>query len=163
MVRRQDQQDGLFAFVAPGERLERRRRHGGCGAPRDRLQDDCRRRDADRPELLRHHEAVCVVAHHDGRPQAADGRKALGGGLQQRALAEQGDELLGMLSPRERPESAAGATRQDDGDDGRIEAGRHSPPSIHDRNATMRPRKAASVAGRRVSSARMRSPSSPEP
>ncbi len=72
---------------------------------RDGLPQGVRGRD---PDLLRRHQ----------RPQAIDRR------LQQRPLAFQGEELLGAAAAARRPETGAGAARQDES------AGRHETSSI---------------------------------
>src|SRR5262249_39395332 len=55
-------------------------------------------------------EAVLLVAHHDRR--AVDAQRRL---LQERAVAEQAQQRLGMILPRQRPEPGAGTAGEDDG------------------------------------------------
>ena len=120
MIRRQDEEDRLFVPGAPGESLERGGGDGGRGVPGDRLQNDGARRDIDGSELFRRHKAVFVVAHHDRGGGIVEGRQPLRGRLQQGILAEKTDQLLGMVFAGQRPESAAGASRENDRDYVRI-------------------------------------------
>ncbi|MNO96126.1 hypothetical protein D3C76_877880 [compost metagenome] len=63
-------------------------------------------------ELFLDDEAVLLVAHHHRRLHAFEG-EAREGLLEQRVLAGQGEELLGILLAGKRPESRAAATGKD--------------------------------------------------
>jgi hypothetical protein len=64
-------------------------------------------------QLVCDHEAVVLVAHHQ---RVAAGRQAFAarrGFLQQRALAVERVQLLGIVLSRKRPQAGAGAAAQD--------------------------------------------------
>ena len=90
---------------------------GGRAVAADRLQQDARRGDAGGAQLLGDQEAVLLVAHDDRRGEAV-AAGAQRGLLQQRVVGDQRPELLGEALARDRPEPGAGATGEDDGDDG---------------------------------------------
>ena len=118
-----DQQDRFISVARLPKRLKRRRRDRGCRVSRRRLEEHGRGSDADSLELFAHHEAMRFVADHDRRREtrerrvAPDGREAPSRSLEQRELVRQREELLGVKLPGKRPETAAGASGEDDGDD----------------------------------------------
>ena len=116
VVGREHQQDGVLARVAAHQRRQRRRGDGRRGVSSHRLQQHGRGVHADGLELFGHHEAVGLVAHHDGRPQLVERGQTPGGGLEQGVLVHQRDELLRMELTGQRPEPGAGAAREDDGE-----------------------------------------------
>ena len=87
----------------------------GAVFPRFGLEQDRRRYHLDGPKLLGHHEAMVVVADHDGGLSTIQDFEPLDGRLQQRAPLHEGDELLGEKLAREGPESVPGATGENDG------------------------------------------------
>ncbi|MCY1294388.1 hypothetical protein D9M70_436800 [compost metagenome] len=91
--------------VAPlGEHLQRRQGHRRRGVAPERLEQQRLGGDADGRQLLVDDEAVLLVAHHDGLLHALE-RQALQGLLEQRLLADQGEELLGIELARQRPQA----------------------------------------------------------
>jgi hypothetical protein len=114
VVRGQHQQQriGAIGLGLQGRGGDRRR-----SVAAHRLEQQGRGRHAHLAQLFGHHEAVLLVSHHDRRPGAGQPGQALPGGLQQRLLAHQRLELLGMGLARQRPEPGTGATGQQDGDD----------------------------------------------
>ena len=115
MIRWQDQQDWFFALAAPSKGLGRGDANGGRSVARDRLQKNRGGRDTDGLELLRHHEAVFVVAHHNRSHRTIEERQPLNSRLQRGILTQQTDQLFGMVFARQRPQSAAGTSREDNG------------------------------------------------
>ena len=99
---------------------------GGGAVAAGRFQQNTRAFDMRRTQLLRRHEAMRLVAHHDGRREVGPLRPQRGG-RQHGLAAGQRPELLRIGLARERPEPAAGAAGEDDRDDG---GGRHGAAGI---------------------------------
>ncbi|MCY1288046.1 hypothetical protein D9M70_370650 [compost metagenome] len=114
MVGREHQQQLVAAFV---DQLHRRHRHRRRGVAAEGLEQDGLGRQFQRVELFLDDEAVVLVAHHQRRLHAVE-RQALEGLLEQGLFAGEGEELLGKLLARKRPEAGAATTREDDGDHG---------------------------------------------
>lgn len=113
MVGRQYQQQRL-GIGAQGRQRDRRR-----GVATDRLEDDGLGRDPQLAQLFRDEEAVRFVAHHDGL-RHRDAVETLDGLLQHRAIAHQGQQLLGVQLARDRPQAGARTAGQyDRGNHGR--------------------------------------------
>ena len=96
------------------EQPERRRRDGGRRIARHRLEQDSLRHDADLAKLLVDEEAMLLVADHQRRRIAHIVECAGRGVLQQRAIGDERQELLGIGCARQRPEPRARSTRQND-------------------------------------------------
>ena len=97
-------------------------REGGCGIAANRFQDH-RARLAHQSQLFRDDKAVLLVAHHH-RCRQIEPDDALGAahrGLQQRIVANQRQQLLGILLARQGPQAGTGATGQDNGQDHHVE------------------------------------------
>ena len=97
-----------------GHRLQRGDGDGGRRVAADRLQDDRRWLGADQPQLLGDHETVFLIGDHQRRVGAGQAVQPQPGHLQQGALAQQRQELLGMRLARQRPQPRAGAAGEDD-------------------------------------------------
>src|SRR5439155_12282428 len=78
---------------------------------------------ADARELRLHHEAMRLVAHEKRLADRGESPAAPGGFLQQRALAVQRVQRLGVMLARKRPQAGTRSAAQDDGlDHGRRDA-----------------------------------------
>lgn len=93
---------------------QRRKRERGRGVAAHRFEDDGARRPAERAQLFRDEEPVFLVAHDDGRAGAVEAVDPVRRFLQHRAPAEQGQELLGVVFARQRPQARARSAGQDD-------------------------------------------------
>ncbi|MNZ48029.1 hypothetical protein D3C78_657630 [compost metagenome] len=114
MVGRKDQHQLVTAF---GHQL-----HGGDGHRRrgiaaEGLQQHGLGLQADAVQLLLDDEAVILVGHQYGRLHAFEAQ-ALQGLLEQGLVAGEGEELLGILFARKRPEARAATAREDHGNHG---------------------------------------------
>src|SRR5471032_1518789 len=90
---------------------------GGDGRRRvapHRFEQDAKRCDADFTQLLGDHEAVFIAADHQGLHQARPAGQALRRVLQHGHVAYDGQQLLRQDRARQRPQTGAGTTRQDD-------------------------------------------------
>ncbi len=114
VIGRQDQQQRIDALV-PG--VQRRHRHRRRGIAAHRLQNHHRRLDADRAQLLGHHEAVFLIAHHQRRGDVFGGADPQRGVLQHGVLVDQREKLFGIGLARERPQPRAATPGEDDGND----------------------------------------------
>ena len=85
---------------------------GGRAVAADRLQQDAAALDAGLAQLLRHQEAVRLVADHQRRAEGV-AAGAAGGFLQHGLGRDERPELLRVPFPRQRPETGARATRKD--------------------------------------------------
>jgi len=77
------------------------------------LEDSGARRDLKLTQLLRHQEAMRLVAHDHGRgrPEPLETQHRL---LQQGVGPGQGQQLLGIQLARQRPQACAGSTAEND-------------------------------------------------
>src|SRR5471030_3204104 len=90
---------------------------GGDGGRRvapHRFEQDTKRCNADFTQLLGDHEAVFIAADHQGLHQARPAGQALRRVLQHGHVAYDGQQLLRQDRARQRPQTGAGTTRQDD-------------------------------------------------
>ena len=108
VIGRRDQHQG-FAV------LRREHQRGNCrcrrGVAPDRLQHDARWRRADFAHLFGQDEAVALVAEQKRRREARAG-EAHCRILQHGVVADQAQQLLGIIGARQRPQPCAGATTQ---------------------------------------------------
>ena len=102
MIRRHHHHHGLG--IARHE-IESGKRQGRCGIAPLGLEDDGCRLFPEMGNLLCNQEAMFLVAHIDGITQPRHRIQAAGGFLQQRALGEQGQQGLGEVFARKRPET----------------------------------------------------------
>ena len=93
--------------------------HGHCrsSVAAHRLQQDCARFHIDLAHLLRHDEAVILVADQQGISKRFNSRQALLGLLQEGVVtvASERPILLWIASPRKRPKTCASAAAEDRG------------------------------------------------
>src|SRR5471032_2487361 len=90
---------------------------GGDGRRRvapQRFEQDAKRCNADFTQLLGDHEAVFITADHQGLHQTRPAGQALRRVLQHGHVAYDGQQLLRQDRARQRPQTGAGTTRQDD-------------------------------------------------
>jgi len=91
-----------------GRQRDGRRRVAAYG-----FEDDARRGYALLPQLLGHHESMGFVAHHHRCSEFRQAFQARDRVLQHRALAaREGQQLLRIKLPGQRPQARARATRQ---------------------------------------------------
>ena len=116
LVSRRHHQDRILPL---GGRLQRRQRHGRRGVAAHGLQQQAGWFGLELSQLVEHQESVLFVAHHTGRSDlVAISRQRLKTQvrqLEQRLVALQHQELLGVHGPRQRPQPGAGTAGHDDG------------------------------------------------
>ena len=120
MVGGQHEQDRIIARPLRPQRGSGER---GCGIPGQRLEQHGRIGHRNVIELIAHDEAVLFVTHHDRRsePGVTAGRDSFEGQrahplrrlLEQRALTEGAQQLLGIPLARQGPEPGTGSSRED--------------------------------------------------
>ncbi len=101
VVGRQHQHQLVATFV---EQHHRGQRHGRCGVAPEGLHEDALGLQLAVAQLLVDDETVVLVADHDRCVHAIE-HQALEGLLEQRVFTGQGEELLGELFTRKRPET----------------------------------------------------------
>jgi len=107
-----DEQAGPAIDGEAGEGERDRRR----GIARQRLQYHGAAVDAGFEQLLGGEKAVILAGHHDGRGHVGQLARACHGLLEQRAVACQGEKLLGQIPARNRPQAGAAAAAENQGD-----------------------------------------------
>jgi hypothetical protein len=107
---------GMTSMVASDLRAAgaapQRDRRGGV--PRHRLQDDAGAAHSDFLQLLADHEAVVLAAHGHRMLHARRSVRAQHGLLVQRTIADQRQELLGLILAGKGPKAGAAATAEND-------------------------------------------------
>ena len=111
MVGRQHKQQ-FFRIVRGTQGCSRR--NGRSSVPTDGLKDFHFRRNAYLLEFRCNGKSVLFVAHHHRRQKALAIRNPQGGFLDHGALGGERHELLGMQSPRGRPQPRTGSPGQND-------------------------------------------------
>ena len=110
MVGGQDQHQRVRLLRQQQQRRDADRRRRVAA---QRLEHDRLRRHAGEAKMLGHDEAMLVIGDHHRRREAGAVGHPQRRLLQQRALAQQRQELLGVERPRQRPQPRPGAARQD--------------------------------------------------
>ena len=114
MIRGQDQQHRI---IARGHRLQRGHGDRGRRVATHRFEQEGGRCRPDLTQLFGHDEPMFFVGHDQGRLRARQAAQAQCRLLQQRMLADQGNELLRIGLPRQGPEPRAGTAGQQDGNE----------------------------------------------
>ena len=94
------------------DRKNRGERHGRGGITPAGLEQDCLCLDPDATQLLRDEETVLLVAHDNWRSALIDSRDAQYRFLDQGALPQHWQKLLGIQFSRQRPQACARAARK---------------------------------------------------